>query len=117
MPKPTTSIASVTKILITTIALAIGIVQTVSAQQSQHTVSAPTLQLSSVRLTDLESAFWVCDYLATTQGNSDISTCAAIYEAVKQRKFDGDFDKLVIWWRQNKVAQHQNIAAAASAQY
>ena len=41
-------------------------------------------------------------------------TCTAVYEAVKQLKFGGDFDKLVAWWRQNKVAQHQNIAVADS---
>jgi len=57
----------------------------------------------------------VCDYLATTRGNSDISTCTAVYEALKERKFAGDFDALVSWWRHNKAAQHQNIAVAESA--
>jgi hypothetical protein len=64
-----------------------------------------------MRLTDLETAFWVCDYLAITRGVSDIGTCTAIYDALKERKFAGDFDRLVDWWRQNKVAQHQRVAS------
>ena len=117
MLKPTTKqrLVSVTKIVITTIGLVAGSVANTSAQQPQRTSAAPTSQLSSARLTDLENAFWVCDYLATTRGTIDIAACTAVYEAVKERKFAGDFEKLVAWWRQNKVAQHQNIAAADSA--
>jgi hypothetical protein len=29
---------------------------------------------------------------------------------LKERKFDGDLDKLVSWWRQNKIAQHEKLA-------
>lgn len=104
----------VTRIVITTIGVLLGSVANTSAQQPQRTLAAPTSELSSIKLTDLENAFWVCDYLATTRGSSDINTCTAIYEAVKERKFGGDFDKLVAWWRQNKVAQHQSIAVADS---
>jgi hypothetical protein len=104
---------SVTKIVITTIGL-LGSVEFAMAQQPQRIVAAPPSDLSSARLTDLENAFWVCDYLATTRGGADIQTCTAVYEAVKQIKFGGDFDKLVAWWHQNKVAQHQNIATADS---
>ncbi|HVG03620.1 MAG TPA: hypothetical protein VM937_01650 [Burkholderiaceae bacterium] len=46
---------------------------------------------------------------------SDISTCTAVYEALKDQKFAGDSDALVAWWRQNKAAQHQNVAVADSA--
>ena len=106
---------SVTKIVVTTIGLVAASVASTSAQQPQRTFATPTSQLSSARLTDLENAFWVCDYLATTRGSSDIAACTAIYEAVKERKFGGDFEKLVAWWRQNKAEQHQSIAAADSA--
>jgi hypothetical protein len=64
-----------------------------------------------MRLTDLETAFWVCDYLAITRGVSDIGTCTAIFDALKERKFAGGFHRLVDWWRQNKVAQHQRVAS------
>lgn len=105
-------VVSATKIVVATIGVLLGSVENTLAQQPQRTSAAPTSQLSSARLTDLETAFWVCDYLATKRGAGDVSTCTQVYEALKERKFAGDFDKLVVWWRQNKVAQHQNIAAA-----
>lgn len=113
MLQPTTKqrrISLVTSTAITTIGLLVGCIASTSAQQSQSAVSTPASELVSSRLTDLESAFWVCDYLATTKGVSDIETCAAIYDALKQRKFAGDSDRLVAWWRQDKVAQHQRVA-------
>jgi hypothetical protein len=117
MLQPTTKqrrVSHVTSTAITTIGLLLGCIASTSAQQPQRTMAAPTSQLSSARLTDLENAFWVCDYLATTQGSSDIAACTSVYEAIKERKFAGDFEKLVAWWRQNKVAQHQSIAAVDS---
>ena len=113
MLKPTKKqrVVSVTTIAITTIGLLLGLENTL-AQEPQHVSAAPTSQLASARLNVLENAFWACDYVATTRGASDISACTAVYEALKDRKFAGDFDKLVVWWRQNKVAQHQNVAVA-----
>ena len=104
-------VVSVTKIVITTIGVLLGSASTM-AQQPQRTLAAPTSQLTSARLADLENAFWVCDYLATTRGGGDVSACTTVYEALKERKFAGDFDRLVAWWRQNKVAQHHNVAVA-----
>ena len=73
MLKPTMKqrVVSVTKIVITTIGL-LGSVEIAMAQQPQQIVAAPPSELSSARLTDLENAFWVCDYLATTRGGGDI---------------------------------------------
>lgn len=113
MLQPTTKqrrVSHVTSAAITTIGLLLGCVASTSAQQPQGAVSTSAAELVSIRVTDLEGAFWVCDYLATTRGVSDIGTCTAIYDALKERKFAGDFDKLVDWWRQNKVAQHQRLA-------
>ena len=45
------------------------------------------------------------------------STCVANYEELKQTKFGGDFEKLLAWWRLNKIAQHQALESAGSAQY
>ena len=62
---------------------------------------------------DLEQGFWVCDYVATTRGmdSTPIGLCVAIMDELKARKFGGDFDELVGWWRQNKVAEHQKLEA------
>jgi hypothetical protein len=103
-------VSHVTSTAIMTIGLLLGCVASTSAQQPQNALSASATEPVSMRLTDLESAFWVCDYLATTRGVSDIGTCTAIYDALKERKFAGDFDRLVDWWRQNKGAQHQRMA-------
>ena len=107
-------VVSVTKIVVT-IGVVFGSFESSIAREPQRIVAEPTSQLSSAKLTDLETAFWVCDYLGTTRGVSEISACTEVYEALKARKFAGDFDALVSWWRQNKVAQHQNIAVADSA--
>lgn len=117
MLKPTKKqrAVSVTTIAVTTIGIFLGGVEHSLAQEPQRMSVAPISQLTSARLKDLEKAFWVCDYLATTRGVSEISTCTAVYEALKDRKFAGDFDALVSWWRQNKAAQHQDIAVADSS--
>ena len=79
--------------------------------RSRAAVQAPVQQLTSVRMADLERAFWVCEYAATTHGNADIATCTAVYDALKQRKFGGDFEALLTWWQQNKAAEIQRIAS------
>lgn len=116
MLKPTRKprLISVMTIAFTTIGVLLGSAQNTWAQESQRVLAEPASPLASTRLKVLEHAFWVCDYVATTRGNSDISTCTAVYEALKDQKFAGDSDALVSWWRQNKVAQHQNIAVAES---
>ena len=91
-------------------ALALG---SASAEQAigAHSVAA---QVASVDLAHLEEAFWICDYTATTHGTggNDIVICTAVYDAIKERKFGGDFDKLLDWWQQNKVSRHDELAAA-----
>lgn len=62
----------------------------------------------------LEKAFWACDHAATS-GRIDSSsavTCASLTETLKQRKFDGDFNALLVWWRQHKEAEHLALAQA-----
>jgi len=88
------------------------------AQEPQRAPSAQPAHLVSVRLADLEDAFWICDYTATTRRApaADIATCSAIYDALKERKFGGDFDKLLYWWQQNKVAQHERLGAVDDLQ-
>jgi hypothetical protein len=60
---------------------------------------------------DLEKAFWVCDYAGTNGvvGPDQAAACIAITDELKQTKFDGDFERLVAWWRLNKAAQHQAL--------
>ena len=71
------------------------------------------------KIAELEKQFWVCDYIGTTRGIEGPHgvACGANYEELKQTKFGGDFEKLVTWWRLNKIAQHQALESAGSAQY
>lgn len=63
-------------------------------------------------LAELEKAFWVCDHAATTGpfGGSTEIACGSLTEALKQRKFDGDFNVMLAWWRQHKEAEHLALA-------
>ncbi|MBI2962042.1 MAG: hypothetical protein HYY28_17190 [Betaproteobacteria bacterium] len=105
--------ARLTKVAaLTTLAAALA----AGSASAEQTIGAQSVaaRLASVALGDLEEAFWVCDYTATTRGpaGNDITVCNAVYDAIKERKFDGDFDKLLDWWRQNKVTRHDALAAA-----
>ena len=80
---------------------------------------AETKGHSATKIAELEKQFWVCDYIGTTRGieGPHGEACGANYEELKQTKFGGDFEKLVTWWRLNKIAQHQALESAGSAQY
>jgi len=70
--------------------------------------SAQATSGTELRLTELEKAFWICDHTATS-GPIDTSSainCSSFTEALKQRKFEGDFNAMLTWWRQNKEAEH-----------
>ena len=63
---------------------------------------------------DLEQGFWVCDYVATTRGvyAAPIELCSTIMEELQTRKFGGDYEALLGWWREHKVVEHQKLEAA-----
>ena len=62
---------------------------------------------------DLEKAFWVCDHIAATRGveATPVELCSVIYDVLKTRKFGGDFEQLLDWWRQNKPAEHEKLSS------
>ncbi|SRR5258706_16427163 len=73
---------------------------------------AASVALANMSLADLEDAFWTCDYIATTRGPvGDVARCTAVYDALKARKFVGDYDELVRWWWQNKPARFAQLEA------
>lgn len=82
---------------------------------AQTTGGASTIQSAGARLADLETAFWVCEYAATTRGNANVENCAAIYSALKERKFGGDFEELLKWWQQNRESVFRRIATSEVA--
>jgi hypothetical protein len=78
------------------------------------TGQGPFLEARIVALgaADLEKAFWICDHAATTDGvdATPVDICGAVYDELKARKFEGDFERLLAWWRQNKPAEHGRLA-------
>ena len=68
-------------------------------------------RLDAVEVARLESAFWACDYVATTRGiqATPIAACRHATEELKRQKFGGSFNRLVEWWRDNKAAEHRRL--------
>ena len=65
-------------------------------------------------LAELERGFWACDHEART-GLVDFGTateCSRAFEALKSRKFDGDFTAMLAWWRRHKAARYLADEAA-----
>lgn len=60
---------------------------------------------------DIEKAFWICDYVASTRGMQFVSLdlCAAITDLIKTEKFGGDYEEMVEWWREQKPAEHRRL--------
>ena len=82
------------------------------------TVAAPAAAQvgtgAELRMTELEKAFWACDHAATV-GRIDSGTaitCGGLTEALKQRKFNSDFNAMLAWWRQHKETEHLALEAA-----
>ncbi len=67
---------------------------------------------SAAGASELERAFWVCDYVATTRGvdATPIAHCSAVTDALKNERFGGDFSELLAWWQRNKPAEHAALA-------
>lgn len=85
----------------------------------EGTIASPSVAAPELSAAELERAFWICDHAATTRpvDAGAAVVCTMVTEQLKERKFNGDFDALVTWWRQNKPAEHQALEAddAASA--
>ena len=62
-------------------------------------------------MAELERVFWHCDYVATRQGiqAAPVAACRLATEELKKRKFGGSFEKLLVWWRQNKATEHGRL--------
>ena len=63
------------------------------------------LALAALPLEDLKTAYLACDRAATEAGlaPSDFRRCAVVGDALLTRGFAGDFDRLLAWWRIEKV--------------
>ena len=81
------------------------------AARAQQPVVVTVDDIRAMPVPALEHAFWVCDHRATTHGveATPIGACTAVFEALKQNKFGGDFTELLAWWRENKLVEHTRL--------
>ena len=87
-----------------------GMASVTSAQQSA-TSQAPDEYVATLHVSDLEHAFWVCDYTATSRGvhATPMALCAAVTDQLKKVRFGGSFEDMLAWWRKNKPAEHGKL--------
>jgi hypothetical protein len=88
---------------------------------AQQPAPAPrtTAVVAPVRsLAEVEKVFWLCDHAASTYGVTDSGTataCATTTEDLKMRKFNGDFNAMLAWWKEHKTGQHAALDNAYAA--
>lgn len=70
---------------------------------------APTAEARQ-RVEELERAFWRCDLAASTGLVDPIqaTVCSAVTEELRKRKFRGDFERMLQWWQQSRLARSQS---------
>jgi hypothetical protein len=90
-------------------------IQNASAEQGALAPYAMQVRAEAERSAELERAFWICDYTATTRGvyAAPVELCSAVTDELKREKFGGDFGQMLEWWRQNKPVEHANLASGA----
>ena len=86
------------------------------AQSSPGRPVPVSVQPAYLKPADLETAFWNCEYAATTHRDANFEFCSAVYDALKQRKFDGDLARLLDWWQQNKQTAFRLLAESEMPQ-
>jgi hypothetical protein len=75
-------------------------------------------KLTTAELAEVEEAFWLCDYVSTNVGvrATPMRTCLMVTEALKDEKFDGDFNAFVAWWNENKTVEHERLEKKYTAE-
>jgi hypothetical protein len=74
-------------------------------------LSFTAAQTTDIPLPDLTGEQLEAEYLECERAAGDgmlgidlATHCSIVYEAFKARAFDGDFERLLAWWRQRQVA-------------
>jgi hypothetical protein len=64
------------------------------------------------RVVELEKTFWECEHAASARMLDAVMAahCDAVTDELKKRKFGGDFERLLQWWQQNRLARDPSIA-------
>lgn len=75
---------------------------------AQAQVREPPAMAARLSVATLERAFWDCDALATqvVLPPSLGADCATLADELKRRRFGGDFERMLAWWREHKPLEH-----------
>jgi hypothetical protein len=67
-------------------------------------------------LDQIERLFWICDHTASTEGVTGVEgiACGEATEQVRLRKFGGNFEAMLVWWREKKGSMQQALGGAAT---
>jgi hypothetical protein len=81
------------------------------ARAEQTAVGSPAARLTHSRLEassveQLKRAYLECDRHATSRllAMGDAAQCSTIHELLKARVFGGDFERMLAWWKAERVA-------------
>lgn len=83
---------------------------------AQSASSAATPFPKNLATAELKRVFLVCD-LASSRARlalHDAVQCSMVYEELKRRAFDGDYDKLLAWWRAQRSHPESQTANSAA---
>ncbi len=78
-----------------------------------HATSPDLSRLDSDRLVGL---FWDCEAQATQEVVSpgDGAMCSSVSDMLKLRLFNGDFERMLGWWRAHKAAEYARRGVGAA---
>ena len=69
---------------------------------------ATSPDMSGVADAQLERLFWDCDAYSMQHvlSSGEAALCSMAHEEFGRRRFDGDFGRLLDWWRARKADEH-----------
>jgi len=69
-------------------------------------------RIARLDVAQLKTAYLACDEQASERllDMGSAALCSQVGEALKQRAFDGDFNRLIEWWRAAKAERRQLAA-------
>lgn len=85
-----------------------GIVMLVALAPAWAVGQADESRVKTMTVDELKSLYLACDRAAMRGllGSAAIAQCSVIYEELKRKAFDGDFEKLLAWSRLHPGARN-----------
>ncbi|VTU22441.1 hypothetical protein H6CHR_01789 [Variovorax sp. PBL-H6] len=97
-------------------AAALALMAALPSPAPAHAQAPDRRHLASVSVEALQRTYLECDRVATHTllDLGSAAHCSMVGEELKHRVFDGDFDRLIAWWRANKGDSVEAVAESPS---